>query len=95
MAAADGPVNVTQYLSHGVSSDPFDNNDQGDDQFLASILSVDGCVSDGYNLGEPLAGVKCEDIMYKCWKKCTGNKGRGGSITAGCLTYNFGTYIAS
>lgn len=76
-----------------MSSDPFDNNDPGDDQFLASIISVDGCVSDGYNLGEPLTGVKCEDIMYDCWKMCTGNKGRGGSITAGCLTYSFGTYI--
>ncbi|KAG6988919.1 hypothetical protein G7Y79_00068g096180 [Physcia stellaris] len=91
IAASDGPVNVTQYLNHGLSDNPFDNNDLGDDQFLASILSVDECHSD-YNLGEPLTGLKCEDIMYHCWKSCTGNKGRGGSITAGCLKYSFGTY---
>lgn len=93
VASEDGPVNVTKYLNHGVSMDPFDNNDQCDDQFIASILSVDGCKNDGYNLGEPLTGFKCEELMYDCWKKCTGNKGRGVSITAGCLKYSFGTYI--
>ena len=82
-----------RYLNHGLSSDLFNNDDLGDDQFIASIISVDGCTSGGYNLGEPLTGLKCEDIMYACWKSCTGNKGRGGSITAGCLKYSFGTYI--
>ena len=83
---------MTQYLDKGGSGDPFNNDAFEDDQFLASITSIDGCHTDEYNLLEPLAGVKCEDLMYYAWKNCY-NHGRGGSVTAGCLKYSFGTYI--
>ena len=89
---SEGPVNVTQYLDKGGSGDPFDNDAPEDDQFIGSITSIDDCHTDEYNLLEPLPGAKCEDLMYYAWKNCY-NKGRGGSVTARCLKYSFGTYI--
>ncbi|PGH19191.1 hypothetical protein AJ80_04162 [Polytolypa hystricis UAMH7299] len=32
---------------------------------------------------------ECITLLYNNWKKCTGNKGRGGYIDAGCLRYEF------
>lgn len=92
ISGADGPVNVTQYLDKGGSGDPFENDAFEHGQSIGSITSIDDCHTDEYNLLEPLPGAKCEDLMYYAWKNCN-NEGRGGSVTAGCLKYSFGTYI--
>ena len=58
-------------------------------QYEFKIKSIDGCPApDGYNLNEPIKGYKCEKILVDVWKTCYGNAGRGGIITAGCLTYS-------
>ncbi|MCJ1383854.1 hypothetical protein MMC17_006968 [Xylographa soralifera] len=62
-------------------------SDAADDNYDFKINSVDGCPApNGYNLKEPVRGTTCEDVMYTAWSHCN-NEGRGGSITAGCLTY--------
>lgn len=38
----------------------------------------------------PLPGVSCVDVMSSAWKRCN-NKGRGGSLQAGCLRYGIRT----
>ncbi|MCJ1417494.1 hypothetical protein MMC32_003838 [Xylographa parallela] len=58
-------------------------------QYEFKIKSLDGCPApDGYNLDEPIKGYKCETILVNAWKTCYGNAGRGGVVTAGCLTYS-------
>lgn len=42
-----------------------------DDVYEISVKSVDGCTPvGGYNLGTPVAGNKCPDILHSAWKQC-------------------------
>ncbi|MCJ1438653.1 hypothetical protein MMC27_008043 [Xylographa pallens] len=70
------PLSESFYYANGV-------------QYEFKIKSIDGCPApDGYNLDEPIKGYKCETILVNAWKTCYGNAGRGGVVTAGCLTYS-------
>ncbi|KAF6823680.1 hypothetical protein CMUS01_10593 [Colletotrichum musicola] len=61
--------------------------------YFLSISWKDGCETTvdsalpGYPLGQ--GKVECGDLFYDNWRMCTGNKGRGGYIDAGCLRYEF------
>ena len=42
-----------------------------DDIYDFRLKSVAGCPApQGYNLNEPIRGVKCEDLLFNAWKKC-------------------------
>ncbi|KAL9033453.1 MAG: hypothetical protein Q9214_007508 [Letrouitia sp. 1 TL-2023] len=71
----------------------WDANDYNDDVYEISIKNIDGCVPGdaGFDLGEPVTGQKCKDILVGTWTGCTGNKGRGGVTQAGCLSYSLRT----
>ena len=46
-------------------------NDRKDDNYEFTINSVAGCPAPkGYNLKEPVPGVKCEEILFDAWKNC-------------------------
>ncbi|MCJ1328571.1 hypothetical protein MMC10_005248 [Thelotrema lepadinum] len=71
----------------GIQTGPVLGNDATDDIYDLKLKSVPGCLAPGgYNLREPVRGVKCEEVLFEAWSKCD-NKGRGGTITAGCLSY--------
>ncbi|KAI9883264.1 MAG: hypothetical protein M1823_004962 [Watsoniomyces obsoletus] len=63
-----------------------------DDVYDISLKSVPNCAPRGgsFNLATPVANNQCSDILFNAWRKCN-NKGRGGSITAGCLVYSIKT----
>lgn len=46
-------------------------NDATDDNMEFKVNSVDSCPApDGYNLGEPVKGKKCADILFTAWNNC-------------------------
>lgn len=63
-----------------------------DDVYDISIELVKDCRRDDptLNLLKPLPGYHCVDILISAWKQCN-NKGRGGSMVAGCLIYRIAT----
>lgn len=55
----------------GLAPGDFTGDDEQDDVYEISILSVEQCKSDdGYNLSEPVVGFTCENILYRAWKEC-------------------------
>ena len=71
-----------------------DGTTSEDDIYDMSVTAVKDCKPPGdgsFNLGEPVKGHKCLDIMKDAWKTCYYNQGRGGTITAGCLKYTVNT----
>lgn len=65
-------------------------NDSEDDVYDFKIELVDDCATDKVNLGKPVANNDCASILKSAWQQCN-NKGRGGSLVAGCLTYSIVT----
>lgn len=67
-------------------------DDSEDDVYDFKVELVEDCkTEDGkLNLAEPVKDHECKDILQSAWKECS-NKGRGGSLVAGCLTYSIVT----
>ena len=54
---------------------------------------IEGCQPDsrtGLNPMQPLFDADCEKVIHEAWKQCN-NKGRGGSLVAGCMRYSIKT----
>lgn len=62
------------------------------DVYAFNVEVVEGCIPKGekVNLARPVKHHKCRYILYDAWKHCN-NKGRGGSLQAGCLKYSIRT----
>ena len=66
-------------------------NDSEDDVYDFKIELVEDCATDGkLNLAKPVGDHECKDVLQSAWSNCD-NKGRGGSLVAGCLTYSIVT----
>ena len=66
-----------------------------DDVYDFKVELIEGCTpektpSGGLSLRRPLEVDGCQEIMFSAWRQCD-NKGRGGSLTAGCLKYTIAT----
>lgn len=62
-----------------------------EDVYDITISLVEGCVTEGdLNVAKPVKDGECWEILKSAWKQCN-NKGRGGSLLAGCLTYSIVT----
>ena len=62
-----------------------------DDVYDLSVEMVQGCEQEGWvNLRFPSNVTTCRDILYSAWRQCD-NKGRGGSLVAGCVRYGIST----
>ncbi|KAL8826706.1 MAG: hypothetical protein Q9191_003631 [Dirinaria sp. TL-2023a] len=84
-----GPIkyNSHEYMEHDPFSVYFHKKF---DFFNLAVKSVDNCNLQKIDLEEPKRGVSCREMLWGAWTGCN-NKGRGGSVTAGCLTYSFDT----
>lgn len=75
-----GPVDNEQMVVSGVISEGRENVDMArlytgtqneDDVYNISVKSVPNCTPDGgFDLGTPVTGNKCSDILHSAWKKC-------------------------
>ena len=55
----------------GIQTGPVLGNDATDDIYDLKLKSVPGCLAPGgYNLREPVRGVKCEEVLFEAWSKC-------------------------
>lgn len=66
-----------------------------DDVYDYRVDLIEGCTpektpSGVYNLRRPLEVDGCQEIMFAAWSRCD-NKGRGGSLEAGCFKYSIAT----
>ena len=66
-----------------------------DDTYNISIVSIPNCQpGEGvFNLAMPKPGYHCMPLVEQAWRRCSGNKGRGGSVVAGCLRYRIKTQL--
>lgn len=64
---------------------------RADDVYDFTVELVKGCTPDGtFNLWKPVGNHRCADILLSAWDQCN-NKGRGGSLVAGCIRYGIVT----
>ncbi|KAF6238400.1 hypothetical protein HO173_003367 [Letharia columbiana] len=72
------------------------NHNQGstldESGYNMTVTATPGCSIDNATVMYPLPTTpdfNCTTLLYNAWETCYSNDGMGGSITAGCLTYNF------
>ena len=90
--------NETIYIEHtgwaSAEEQFWDSNDYNDDVYDITLSSIDGCDPgpDGYNLYQPIPVDlgHCATLLQNAWHGCN-NKGRGGIIKAGCLSFSLRT----
>lgn len=62
-----------------------------DDVYNFKLELVEGCTPDGkLDIARPVPHHTCLDILHSAWRHCN-NKGRGGSLVAGCIRYTIVT----
>lgn len=65
---------------------------RANDVYDFKVELVEGCMPEGIllDLRRPVGDERCYDILVAAWSRCN-NKGRGGSLQAGCLRYSIAT----